>query len=97
MIELPAGLVHIRTTDVFTEMTVPHGLLRTHKIASDVWGRLVVHAGAVRLVFEDHSDEEHDLVAGEAAVIPPDRPHHVELGHGSSFAVEFHRHPRDSE
>ncbi len=92
--ELPDGLDHARTTDVFDRTTVPPGLLRAHRLAPDTWGRLVVHDGSVRLVFEDDSDEVRDLVAGDRAVIAPERPHHVELGDGSRFAVEFHRPAR---
>jgi tellurite resistance-related uncharacterized protein len=88
---LPDGLEHARTTDVFDAETVPAGLLRAHRLAAETWGRLVVHDGSVRLVFEDGSGEVRSLEAGASAVIAPDRPHHVELGAGARFAVEFHR------
>lgn len=41
--QLPDGLVLIRTTDVFDNATVPASLLRAHRVADGVWGRLVVH------------------------------------------------------
>lgn len=89
--DLPTGLRLARTTEVFDADTVPPGLQRAHRIAAGVWGQLVVSAGTVRLVFEDHADESVELSAGESAVIPPGEPHHVELGEGGKFAVEFHR------
>jgi tellurite resistance-related uncharacterized protein len=92
--ELPENLDHFRTTDVFDADTVPGGLLRAHRIADGVWGRIVVHAGTLRFVFEDDPDRSEDLVAGTSLVIPPSTPHHVELGEGARFAVEFHRPPR---
>ncbi|MEZ5215007.1 MAG: DUF1971 domain-containing protein [Ilumatobacteraceae bacterium] len=50
--ELPGGLVLVRTTPEFTEATVP-ALLRAHRVAEGVWGRLVVIEGAVDFGFED--------------------------------------------
>ena len=94
MTSLPDRAEHVRTTDVFDDRTVPPGLLRAHRVAAGTWGRLVVHGGSVRLVFEDGS-EVHDLEEGDSAVIPPQRPHHVELGPGGRFAVEFHRPPSE--
>ncbi|MFP5321343.1 MAG: DUF1971 domain-containing protein [Acidimicrobiia bacterium] len=88
--DLPAGLEHVRTTDVFDGDTVPPGLLRRHRVAEGTWGRVVVHGGTLRLVFEDDG-ELVELSAGDTAVVPPGRPHHVELGVGGRFAVEFHR------
>jgi tellurite resistance-related uncharacterized protein len=89
--ELPADGEHVRTTEVFDSSTVPAGLLRQHRIGEGTWGRLVVHDGTVRLVFEDGAGEIIELTADDTAVVPPGRPHHVELGEGSRFAVEFHR------
>lgn len=91
--ELPPGLVHVRTTADFDAESVPAGLLRTHRVADGVWGRLVARAGAVTLVFEDDPREVVAVTSPNSTVIPPGRPHHVELGAGAVFAVEFHRPP----
>lgn len=88
--EMPNGLRLARTTSEFDELTVPVALLATHRVAVGAWGRLRVRAGTVRLVFEN-SGEGQDLVAGDHGDIPPDVPHHVELGPGARFVVEFHR------
>ena len=50
---MPDGLELVRTTDVFDQDSVPAGLLRAHRVADGVWGRLVVHSGAVTFVFDD--------------------------------------------
>ncbi len=89
--ELPEGLQLARTTDIFDKDTVPAGLLRAHRVADGVWGRLVVHSGTVTFVFEDQPDHPIVAGAGDRIVIPPGRPHHVELSDTASFAVEFHR------
>ena len=88
---LPPGSVLDRTTAEFDEHTVPGGLLRDHRIAAGVWGRLVVRSGALRFGFGD--DAEFEVAAGEAVVIPPDQMHHVAVDGAVRFVVEFHRPP----
>ena len=89
--ELPLGLDHVRTTEVFDAQTVPAGLLRAHRIAAGVWGRLTVHMGSLRFVFEDDPGAGIRVDAGESIVIPPSTPHHVEPDTDAQFAIEFHR------
>ena len=93
---LPEGVEYVRTTDVFDNDTVPHGLLRAHRVAPGVWGRLIVHSGSVVMVFEDQADQPITVGADEAVAIAPQRPHHVELGEPATFAVEFYRWPVDT-
>jgi tellurite resistance-related uncharacterized protein len=90
---LPIGLEHVRTTDTFDNHTVPPGLLRAHRVAANVWGRLVVHSGTVTFVFDD--DPEHPITAsaGCTVAIQPARQHHLELHEPATFSVEFHRFP----
>ena len=88
---LPSGLAIQRTTDTFTRSSVPAGLLRAHRVARGVWGRLVVLEGRLRFVWEEPgADESLDLVEGDSVVIPPDTLHRVEPGQRCRFAVEFH-------
>ena len=89
--ELPEGLVLARTTDVFDNHTVPAGLLRAHRVADNVWGRLVVHTGRVTFVFDDEPDQPIAVAAGETVAIPPARQHHLVLDEPATFVVEFHR------
>jgi tellurite resistance-related uncharacterized protein len=91
--ELPSGLSLARTTDELTATTVPAGLLRAHRVASGVWGRLQVRGGRMRFVWEqaDRHGPALELEAGDSVVIPPDVPHHVEPGDDARFVVEFHR------
>lgn len=92
---LPAGLRLARTTPTFDQDTVPPGLLATHRVADRVWGRLVVHTGALTFHFEDEPGRHRRVGAGQDLVIPPNRPHHLELDGPVTFAVEFHRDPTD--
>jgi tellurite resistance-related uncharacterized protein len=85
----PEGFELVRTTSEFDEGSVPAGLLRAHRVASGVWGRLVVREGSLRFGFEDASDERV-VTAGEHQLIPPDRPHHVAVHGPVRFVVEFY-------
>ena len=90
-VELPAGVELVRTTDTFTNDTVPAGLLKAHRVAAGVWGRLVVHSGRLVFVFEDQPGRPIELAATETLVIPPATPHHLELDGPATFAVEFYK------
>lgn len=90
---LPDGLEYVRTTDTFNTDTVPAGLLRAHRVADGVWGRLVVHSGTVTFVFDDDPDNPIPVGAGDRVAIPPARHHHLEFDGPATFAVEFHRIP----
>ncbi len=92
-LQLPDGLEHVRTTDIFDDTTVPAGLLRAHRVAEGVWGNLVVHTGTVTFVFDDEPDHPITACAGDTVAIPPARQHHLELDEPATFAVEFHRIP----
>lgn len=94
--QLPDGLEHVRTTDTFDNATVPAGLLRAHRVAAGVWGRLVVHTGTVTFVFDDEPERPITVSAGGTVAIPPARQHHLELDGPATFAVEFHRTPSAS-
>lgn len=91
--QLPDGLEHVRTTDVFDTATAPAGLLRAHRVADSVWGNLVVHTGTVTFVFDDDPDHPITAGAGDTVAIPPARQHHLELDEPATFAIEFHRIP----
>lgn len=91
--ELPADLVLARTTELFDNDSVPAGLLRAHRTAGGVWGRLVVRQGSLVFVFEDQADHPVTITEGGHVVIPPARLHHVELTGPAAFVVEFYRSP----
>jgi tellurite resistance-related uncharacterized protein len=90
-IELPAGLEHVRTTDLFDQDRHPAGLRRAHRVADGVWARLVVHTGTLAFVFEDDPGRVLDVAAGGSQVIPPRRLHHVDITGPVTFTLEFHR------
>ena len=91
--QLPAGLEHVRTTNVFDPRSVPAGLLRAHHVADGVWGNLVVYTGTVTFVFDDDPGHPITATAANPVAIPPVRQHHLELDQAATFAIEFHRIP----
>lgn len=94
---LPEGLERVRTTPRFDQDSVPAGLLNEHRVADGVWGRLIVHDGALRFVFDagraDSGATSRCLTPGSVQVIPPAVVHHVELVGPVDFEVEFWRAP----
>lgn len=88
---LPESVVLVRTTDRFDAASVPKGLLRSHRVAPRVWGRLIVDEGAVEFVFEDAPTEPITVEAGSHQVIPPGRAHHIRPDQHARFAIEFHK------
>ncbi|MCX6522890.1 MAG: DUF1971 domain-containing protein, partial [Actinobacteria bacterium] len=91
--ELPSGLEHVRTTEVFDQDRHPAGLRRAHRVADGVWARLVVHSGELDFVFEDDVERPIRARADRPVVIPPGRLHHVATIGRVTFAIEFHRDP----
>jgi tellurite resistance-related uncharacterized protein len=87
---LPDDVSLARTTPEMTPETVPGGLLRSHRTAPSVWGRLRVLHGAVTFV-DEGSGEARRVAEGEVQVIEPETPHHVEPEPGASFVVDFYR------
>ena len=91
---LPPGLSLVRVTNSFDVETTPKGLRRAHRIATGVWGLLVVNAGSLLFVFEPNDagpGTSHRVKAGEQVVIPPQVLHHVEPDSDAVFCVEFHQ------
>lgn len=87
---LPPEVSAYKRTSVFSETTVPSGLLNDHRTAPGVWGVINVIAGELR--YEIPS-------LGESRVLTPERPGIVEPGVTHSvqplgaarFFVEFYR------
>jgi len=88
---LPAGLVRTRRTKDFTRDTVPAALLKAHTTRAGTWGLLRVTKGRVRYRLDSPPFTEVVAAAGDAVVIVPAAPHHIELMDAdSTFHVEFY-------
>ena len=89
-VQLPAGVVSVRSTPRFTAETAPAGLLAAHRLAAGVLGVLHVEASAVLFV-DEQTQERRRVPAGEQQVIRPEAAHHVEPEASSAFRVEMFR------
>ena len=91
MPKLPSGLTEYKRTAEFAEETVPEGLTRSHQLKADVWGEIVVTAGHVVYVLEDHAELSFVLHPDQPGVIAPGCLHRVEPKPQARFFVRFLR------
>ena len=77
--ELPEGLQFVRASPEWTEVSVPKGLLRAHRLGNGTWGRLVVQSGTLRFIISTEPPIDVVLGPGSSQAIPPDVEHEVRL------------------
>ena len=78
-----------RTTPEFDERSLPQALRSSHKVATGVWGNLIVRSGSIDFVFDDDG-RRRTLAAGEAQPIPPERVHHLDVIGPVALVIEFY-------
>jgi len=91
---LPPEVKPYKRTEVFTEATVPKGLLRAHSTKAGVWGLIHVTEGRLAYRVLDPRRAPSDLVItaeGPPGVVEPAILHEVEPLGPVRFFVEFHR------
>lgn len=96
---LPPGLEAYKRTPVFTETSVPAGLLADHTTKEGTWGLIEVEQGSLvyRVTDPRRAASEHLLTPdSEPGVVEPTIRHHVEPQGPVRFHVTFLRRPRDS-
>jgi hypothetical protein len=71
------------------ERTVPPGLLRAHRAASDVWDRIVVHHGELRVVVSTKPLLAVVLGSGSSQPIPPDVEYALGILGPVRFSIDF--------
>lgn len=92
--KLPDGLEAYHRTDLFTEKTVPSGLLGNHQTKAGVWGLVHVEKGSLRFVVNDDRRVAQDTLIGAGglpAIIEPEILHRVAPEGEVTFFVEFWR------
>lgn len=92
--DLPTDAVAYARTEVFTEATVPAGLLRAHTTKAGAWA--LIHVLAGRLVYrvkDPRRPASETLLTpdGPPGVVEPTILHEVEPLGAVRFFVEFHR------
>nr|WP_298670680.1 DUF1971 domain-containing protein [uncultured Sphingomonas sp.] len=93
---MPDGLESYRSTDSFTEATVPAALLADHNTKAGSWGLIRVSEGQLRYCVTDPRREALEtILTRETApgIVEPTILHHVEPIGAVRFQVEFWRAP----
>ena len=90
----PDDMKVFKSTPVFTEETVPAGLLKDHSLKSGVWGRLVVLEGSLRFC---EGDLRVEVGPETLWHVLPDVTHFVEVVGPVSFRVDFLRAASNGE
>jgi tellurite resistance-related uncharacterized protein len=94
---LPPGSESYRSTPVFTEATVPPGLLRSHRTAPGTWGLIHVLEGRLLYRVLDPPSERVLDPASAPGLVEPGVPHEVVPLGPVRFQVEFHRMAKVAE
>lgn len=90
MKQIPDELTAYKKTPVFTEESVPNGLLNEHQTKEGVWGKIVVLQGTLLYTISDPS-EENALDIHNVGVVEPTVIHRVQPLGKVAFYVEFYR------
>lgn len=93
---VPSGLGLYKRTALFTESSIPAGLLSDHATKRGVWGLIHVTQGALRYVVTDPRRASSDKLLtaeGEPGLVEPTILHRVEPVGSVQFHVEFLRSP----
>ena len=91
MKELPIDVKPYKQTPVFTETTVPKGLLKDHQTKAGTWGKIVILEGELRYRIIEPEQEEQLLSPECYGVVEPEILHHVEPVGKVQFYVEFYQ------
>lgn len=92
--KLPDGVVMYRQTPVFTETTVPAGLLGDHRTKDGVWGVIRVLEGKLAYRIKDARRPPMEFLLTPKtipAAIEPTITHEVEPCGPVRFFVQFYR------
>lgn len=94
MAQLPDGLLHLRSTPVFTQDTLPTRLRAEHCTKEGSWGVIRVTKGSLRYEVCDPRRPPSSVVLtadGPQGIIEPTILHRVEPVGQVEFLVEFWR------
>ncbi len=91
--EIPPGAALKDISAHFNHLTIPRALQVRAPLPPQIWGRLVVEEGSVRLMLESSPDMER-VTADSAAVIPRDTAFSIGADSGPArFYLEYYHEP----
>ncbi len=88
---LPDSVKAYKKTPLFTNESVPDGLLKTHRTKAGTWGKICVEKGKLQYVIEKEPKETIELGPQNHGVVEPEVPHHVKPMGEVEFYVEFYK------
>jgi len=91
MRSMPDDCNSYKKTPVFSESTVPQGLLNAHQTKAGTWGKIVVLEGELLYRILEPHIEEHLLDSEHFGVVEPQVLHEVEPKGTVRFYVDFHK------
>jgi tellurite resistance-related uncharacterized protein len=91
MPRLPDDVERYKATPEFDETTIPAGLLASHRLKADTWGRIVVVEGRLLYTIEEPEEIAFVLTPMLAGSVAPEARHHIEPRGKVRFFVEFLR------
>lgn len=91
MKEMPVGVTAYKKTPVFTEDTIPQGLLNDHNTKKDVWGKINVLEGELTYTIQTDPPEVVSLSPDRFGVVEPEVLHNVKPQGAVKFFVEFYK------
>lgn len=91
MKSIPEQCVSYKQTPIFTETTVPAGLLKAHQTKAGTWGKIVVLEGELIYRILEPEIETNLLDPNQFGVVEPQVLHEVEPKGQVRFYVDFHK------
>ena len=91
MQDLPEDIAPYKRTPIFSESSIPKGLLRAHQTKRNTWGKIVIlHGSLLYRILEPRILEVH-LSPTRYGVVEPAVLHEVVPVGEVQFYVEFYR------
>lgn len=87
---LPSGVVPYKKTPIFTDVSVPKGLLKDHATKAGVWGVIHVEEGKLEYIIPSRENRQF-LHPNKVGIVHPEELHHVKPVGSCRFYVEFWR------
>lgn len=86
---LPEKARPYKRTPLFTEETLPRGLLKDHRTREGVWGVIRVEEGMLEYCIGE--GERYLLTPGNPGIVAPEVTHHITPQGKVAFFIEFCR------
>ncbi|NRB37698.1 MAG: DUF1971 domain-containing protein [Pseudomonadales bacterium] len=86
---LPEHVKGYKKTPVFTQDSIPRGLLKDHNTAENVWGVIHILDGELEYHITEGDRQTVILTSEHHGIIEPTVKHHIKASGPVSFYVEF--------